>query len=230
MINIIMERRRLKSSPSTGDWLKVCHWMPTPATSYRAKYLEPSPKAVVDMRDWKGKEERMEVTLLWQVGWDTFRLRWCLQRETPTKLSPSPPEIHTHFHTWKHFRILSLCFGISAGEDQSWPVRQRHQWGRPHWSANAHMHWGQNKVNSLPYTHTGGAIRDTPGATALHCSALGEAPEVGDKGKPQCSSIRVSMNQFRLKRARTGALLTAMHFSKAVILSWATSSRMAIYM
>lgn len=51
MISIIMERLRLKSSPSTGDWLMVRHWMPTPATSYRAKYLEPRPKAVVDIRD-----------------------------------------------------------------------------------------------------------------------------------------------------------------------------------
>lgn len=31
----------------------VRHWMPTPATSYNAKYLEPRPKAVVDIRDWK---------------------------------------------------------------------------------------------------------------------------------------------------------------------------------
>jgi len=56
-ISIIMDSRRLKSSPSTGDWLKVCHWMPTPATSYSAKYLEPSPKAVVDMRDCERRKE-----------------------------------------------------------------------------------------------------------------------------------------------------------------------------
>lgn len=53
MMSIIMERPRLKSSPSTGDWLIVLHWMPTPATSYSAKYLEPRPNAVVDIRDWK---------------------------------------------------------------------------------------------------------------------------------------------------------------------------------
>lgn len=50
-MSIIMDRPRLKSSPSTGDWLMVLHWIPTPATSYSAKYLEPRPKAVVDIRD-----------------------------------------------------------------------------------------------------------------------------------------------------------------------------------
>lgn len=57
-ISIIIDSRRLKSSPSTGDWLKVCHWIPTPATSYSAKYLEPNPKAVVDMKDCEEVEER----------------------------------------------------------------------------------------------------------------------------------------------------------------------------
>lgn len=53
MMSIIMDRPRLKSSPSTGDWLMVRHWIPTPATSYRAKYLDPRPNAVVDIRDWR---------------------------------------------------------------------------------------------------------------------------------------------------------------------------------
>ena len=57
-ISIIMDRPRLKSSPSTGDWRMVFHWMPTPDTSYRAKYLEPRPNAVVDIRDWRGEERK----------------------------------------------------------------------------------------------------------------------------------------------------------------------------
>lgn len=36
----------------------VRHWMPTPATSYRAKYLEPRPKAVVDIKDCRDKQSR----------------------------------------------------------------------------------------------------------------------------------------------------------------------------
>ncbi len=51
MVSIIIDSRRLKSSPSTGDWLIVRHWIPTPATSYRAKYLDPRPNAVVDIKD-----------------------------------------------------------------------------------------------------------------------------------------------------------------------------------
>lgn len=58
MMSIIMDRPRLKSSPSTGDWLMVRHWMPTPATSYRAKYFEPRPKAVVDIRDWERQKKQ----------------------------------------------------------------------------------------------------------------------------------------------------------------------------
>lgn len=59
MISIIMDNRRLKSSPSTGDWLMVRHWMPTPATSYKAKYFEPRPKAVVDIRDCRKRGSRI---------------------------------------------------------------------------------------------------------------------------------------------------------------------------
>lgn len=77
MISIIMERPRLKSSPSTGDWLIVLHWMPTPATSYSAKYLEPRPKAVVDIRDWERDEK-----------WFLLRLLLCLSLSKKKKRNP----------------------------------------------------------------------------------------------------------------------------------------------
>lgn len=56
MVSMTIDSRRLKSSPSTGDWLRVRHWIPTPATSYRAKYLDPRPNAVVDIKDCRHTE------------------------------------------------------------------------------------------------------------------------------------------------------------------------------
>lgn len=106
-ISIIMDSRRLKSSPSTGDWLKVCHWMPTPATSYSAKYLEPSPKAVVDMRDcgdMEGKQgdvsrnhrsalEEQAGQIATQCYPSPALWRWSLPWEAPNFLE-IPPKPH----------------------------------------------------------------------------------------------------------------------------------------
>lgn len=54
---IMMDRRNVKRSPSSGLLCMLCHWMPMPCSSYLVKLSQPKPKDTQDSTLW-GTQKR----------------------------------------------------------------------------------------------------------------------------------------------------------------------------